>query len=42
MGFVCALSTDELLLAYGDAGLRALSLHTGQLAAREPTALQYV
>ena len=39
---LCALSADELLLACGDAGLRALSLHTGELAAREPTVLRYV
>ena len=37
---LCALSADELLLACGDAGLRALSLDTGQLTAREPTALR--
>ena len=37
---MCALSADELLLACGAAGLRALSLHTGQLVAREPTALR--
>ena len=39
---MCAFSADELLFACGDAGLRALSLHTGQLAARESTALQNV
>ena len=37
---LCADSAEELLLACGAAGLRALSLHTGQLAAREPTALR--
>ena len=30
---MCALSADEVLLACGAAGLRAVSLHTGQLAA---------
>ena len=35
--FVCALA-EELLLACGVGGLRALSLHTGQLAAHEFTA----
>ena len=39
---LCALSADELLLACGTAGLRSLSLHTGMLAARDPTALQNV
>ena len=39
---LCALSTDELLLACGDAGLRVLSLHTGQLVAREPIAMKNV
>ena len=37
---LCALSADELLLAMGAKGLRALSLHTGQLAAHEPIALR--
>ena len=37
---LCALSADELLLACGTAGLRALSLRTGQLVAREPTAMR--
>ena len=39
---MCALSADEILLACGRAGLRAVSLHTAQLAAYEPTALQNV
>ena len=39
---LCALSAEELLLAFGDTGLSALSLFTGQLAARDPTALQNV
>ena len=39
---LCALSADELLLACGAAGLRALSLHTEQLAAHEPSALSHV
>ena len=38
---LCALSAEELLLACGAEGLRALSLDTGQLAARRPTAMQY-
>ena len=37
-----ALSADEVLLACGAAGLRAVSMHTAQLAAYEPTALQNV
>ena len=37
---LCALSADELLLACFGAGLRAVSLHTGQLVARKPTALR--
>ena len=32
---LCALSADELLLACGVGGLRALSLHTGQLVAND-------
>ena len=39
---LCELSANELLLACGVGGLRALSLHTGQLAAHEPTALRDV
>ena len=38
----CALSADKLLLTVGTAGLRALSLHCGQLASWEPTALRDV
>ena len=37
-----ALSADEVLLACGAAGLRAVSLHTAQLVAHEPTAIRYV
>ena len=40
--YMCALSADEVLLAFGPAGLRAVSLHTAQLAAHEPTALKNV
>ena len=36
---MCALSADEVLLACGDAGLRAVSLHNSQLAAYEPNAI---
>ena len=39
---VCALSADEVLLACGAAGLRAVSLRTAQLAAHEPTAIRYM
>ena len=39
---MCALSADEVLLACGAAGLRAVSLQNAQLAAYEPTALQNV
>ena len=39
---LCAVSADELLFACDAAGLRALSLHIGQLAAREPTDLRDV
>ena len=45
LGSLCALSADELLFTCGDGSLRALSLqwlHTGQLVAREPTALSNV
>ena len=39
---VCALSPDELLLAMGKAGLRAMSLNNGKLSERQPTTpLQY-
>ena len=38
---VCALSADEVLLACGS-GLRVVSLHTAQLVAHEPSAIQYV
>ena len=37
-----ALSADEVLLACGYAGVRALSLHTTQLAAHDPTAIRHV
>ena len=37
---MCALSADELLLACGAAGLRAVSLHTAQLAAHEFSAIR--
>ena len=37
-----ALSADEVLLACGPAGLRAVSLHTAQLAAHELNAFRYV
>ena len=37
---MCALSADEVLLACGDAGLRAVSLHTAQLAAHESSAIR--
>ena len=36
-----ALSADEVLVARGPAGLRAVSLHNAQHVAHEPTALQY-
>ena len=39
---MCALSADEVLLACGSAGLRAVSLHTAQLAAHKPSAIRYV
>ena len=39
---MCALSADEVLLACGPAGLRAVSLHTAQLVAHEPTSIRYV
>ena len=35
---VYSIATDELLLACGSSGLRAVSLHTGELIAHEPTA----
>ena len=38
---MCALSAGEVLLAFGAAGLFALTLHTEQLAAFEPTVIQY-
>ena len=37
-----ALSADELLIACGDAGLRAVSLRTGLFAAKTPTAFREV
>ena len=37
---MCALSADEVLLACGVKGLRALSLHTAQLAAHESSVIQ--
>ena len=39
---MCALSADEILLASGAAGLRAVSLYTAQLAAYEPNAIRDV
>ena len=39
---LCAPTADEVLLACGAAGLRAVSLHTAQLAAHEPTDIRYV
>ena len=39
---MCAPSADEVLLACGAKGLRAVSLHTAQLSAHEPTAIRYV
>ena len=40
---MCALSADEVLLACGPAGLRAVSLHTAQLVAQlEPGAIRVV
>ena len=39
---LCWISDDELLLAPVDASLRSLSLRTGELTAREPTALKIV
>ena len=39
---MCALSADELLLACGAAGLRAVSLHTAQLVSHEPSAIRDV
>ena len=39
---ICLLSAEELLLAYSDAGLRAVSLRTGLLAAKKLTAIQNV
>ena len=38
---LCALSGDEILLAMGAAGLRALSLRTELLAAHQATAQRY-
>ena len=37
---VCALSAEELLLVYGYAGLRAVSLPTGLFAAKKPIAIR--
>ena len=37
---MCALSADEVLLACGTASLRAVSLHTAQLAAHESSAIR--
>ena len=37
---MCALSADEVLLACGNEGLRAVSLHTAQLAAHESSAIR--
>ena len=39
---LCALSAGELLFACGDESVSALSLHTGQLVERAPTALSNV
>ena len=39
---MCALSADEVLLACGPAGLRAVSLDTAQLVAHESSAIRYV